>query len=1214
MSRRALILALLLATAPAIAQAPLPLANEELLHSARAWEARERGDLAVLALEKLVAARPDSPEALLELGELYLRTADVAAAGRLRERFYRRFEDSEAARIFETEYRFATRDRLQLASLQRLLQLKRGEQARQELQKLFPQGAPGGMLSFEYYRLLAGTPGGYSLAVAGMRRLAANDPDDPRVQLALGRLLLRQTDTAQEGVRRLQALTLRDDIKLLEVDDALLAAIRDLGAQMPATVLQGYLARHPTDPLVTELLAAQSRANAEQRILLGEAAIPADLRQRLLDELGAMLAVRSNVTAELLQALRSGNARPSAPRDVLAAAWLGRAHRSAIAQQLPLATVQLEAAHAARVDDFAALMSLAERVAALGKLDQTGELLALACRLAPTATWPFTTYVRWLLDQQREAEALALLDARKLDSKWTAAARDELRAAAYEQRAERALAAGDTRAARADLELAVRSAPANPWSRYRLAGIYARQGEPERGRELFVEGVPSAEMRYAQSLYLSSLEDVDAAFAAIDAVAPEQRGEGMQAQHDRLQVKLARRTAQRYYRDGDARSARTALLGVADIATGNLDLTRELAFAWLEIDEPQQALEWVDSQRSAEHANDRDLLLVKAEVLNRLDAVDPLAAVLDELRALSNLPEAALAQVSRLQRALDLRVIRGAVQDQRHALARDRLDALLVEDPNDRTLRILRAELDLALQQPRAARDRFAVLVAEDPDDLDTRLSYVRALTDSGDLRLARAQLQTVQEKAPADNIELQLDIARRQLSLDDAPGAVRTLLAVLAQQPERADVSLALGRAELQQRHFARAREWFARAERSTDPKVALQAHQAGEQLDLRLQSHMESGFEVRHKPGDAGISLYDAVVVPNVGLYALDFERRIRAHADAISVDSGRLSPQFDDAALLGTLQAAGPGATRRVVNDAQNGLSVGLGYETDTWSADLGTSGLGLLLPNVVGGIEWSPKWGPLDVTLGLERRAITSSVLSFAGIRDPVTGEKWGGIVETGPFAQVGLYRERFSLSGSLRVTDLSGTNVASNRFVGLRGAGDWQFYNNDSLRASAGVTLNLWRYQRNLQNYTFGSGGYYSPQSYLNIALPLELQGKWRGWSYQLRGTISNSSSSIERTAFYVNDPSLQAAAATMPLPTGFDEPFFAESNGGGLSLSAYVAFERQITRHLVLGGKLDLDRSDFYEPTVLMFYIRHVFGNGTTQLAVPPRPVRPYHG
>jgi predicted Zn-dependent protease len=1208
------LLALLLGATPTFAQTALPLANEELLHSARNWEARERGDLAVLALEKLVAARPDSSDALLELGELYLRMPDIAAAGRVRELLNRRFQGSPAAQTFEIEYRFATRDRLQLASLQRLRQLDRNRQLRAELQRLFPSGAPGGMLSIEYYRLLAGTPGGHALAVAGLRELAAIRPEDPRVQLALARLLLRRPETRQEGVRRLQALTQRDDVKLLEVDASLLTAFKDLDTQTPAHVLHGYLARHPADPLATRLLAAQSRAIEAQRALFGDAPvmIPPDLQQQLLDELSALLL---NATTQLLLALRADTiqSEPHAHADAThaAAVWLGRAHRSAARGQVELATAQLAAARALRRGEFDTLVALADRMAALAELEQSGALLALATEFAPRSAWLFATYVRWLLGEQRESEALALLEARILDAQWTATGRDELRASALEQRAQRALAAGDREQAIADLELAVRYAPLNPWSRYRLAGLYARGGEPDRGRELFAHAAASAEMRYAQSLYASSIDALDAAFAAIDAIPAPLRSPGMQAQHDRLRTQLARRDAREQHRAGDAQLARATLRAVEALASQDPELTRELAFAWIEIDEPQQALELIDAQQRGGRSDDRELLLIRAEILDRLAAVEPLAAVLEQLCAIGEAPHDA--QVARWQRSLDLRVIRNAIQEGQYTRALSRLDELLAGDPHDRTLRSVRADLDLTLRQPRAARDRYAALLAEDPDDLETRLSYIRALTAAGDVAIARAQLRSVQEKVAADATELQLDIARRQLALNDAPGAVRTLEAVHARQPERADVLLALGRAELSQRNFTRARAWFARAERSPDAKLAVQARRAGEQLDLRLQSHVESGFEVRSKPGDDGISRYDAVVVPNAWRHALGFERRLRAHADAISVDSGRLSLQFDDAALLGTLQAAGPTPTRRLVNQPQSGLALGLGYETDTWSADLGTSGLGLLLPNIVGGIEWSPKLGPLDITLGLERRAVTSSVLSFAGMRDPITGAKWGGVAETGPYAQLGLYRKRYSLSAALRFTDLSGVHVADNRFMGLRGAADWQFFARDNVRAYVGVTLNHWNYQRNLQNYTFGNGGYYSPQSYLSIAMPLELQGTWRGWSYQLRTTISNSTSRIEHTAFYPIDPQLQAAAATSVLPSGFNGPFFAASSGGGLSLSAYAAIERQVTPHLVLGGKLDLDRSDFYEPTVLMFYLRHVFGRTATQLAVPPWPVRAYN-
>lgn len=134
------------------------ISKHELLYNARVFEARDRGDLARLALEKLTAARPDSPEALLELGELNLRIPDMRAAEEVLSRLNKRFPGSAATRTFAIEYRFATRDRLQLASLRRLIQLGRAAEAQRELDRLFPEGAPGGMLSIEYYRMLASTP------------------------------------------------------------------------------------------------------------------------------------------------------------------------------------------------------------------------------------------------------------------------------------------------------------------------------------------------------------------------------------------------------------------------------------------------------------------------------------------------------------------------------------------------------------------------------------------------------------------------------------------------------------------------------------------------------------------------------------------------------------------------------------------------------------------------------------------------------------------------------------------------------------------------------------------------------------------------------------------------------------------------------------------------------------------------------------------------
>src|SRR5580658_6067857 len=133
-------------------EAAWPPADEALIHSARLWEVHDRGDLAQLALQKLIAARPDSPQALVELGELDLRIGELSGAAQVLAQLQQRYKDSQAARDYEVEYRLATRDRLQLALVRRMIQMGKGRQALESLRALFPRGVPNNAIGAEYYR------------------------------------------------------------------------------------------------------------------------------------------------------------------------------------------------------------------------------------------------------------------------------------------------------------------------------------------------------------------------------------------------------------------------------------------------------------------------------------------------------------------------------------------------------------------------------------------------------------------------------------------------------------------------------------------------------------------------------------------------------------------------------------------------------------------------------------------------------------------------------------------------------------------------------------------------------------------------------------------------------------------------------------------------------------------------------------------------------
>ena len=55
--------------------------------------------------------------------------------------------------------------------------------------------------------------------------------------------------------------------------------------------------------------------------------------------------------------------------------------------------------------------------------------------------------------------------------------------------------------------------------------------------------------------------------------------------------------------------------------------------------------------------------------------------------------------------------------------------------------------------------------------------------------------------------------------------------------------------------------------------------------------------------------------------------------------------------------------------------------------------------------------------------------------------------------------------------------------------------------------TVGVNTTLMRYDRNLSYFTYGQGGYFSPQQYVILNLPVEWTGRNGQFTYDLKGSI-----------------------------------------------------------------------------------------------------------
>jgi cellulose synthase operon protein C len=337
--------------------------------------------------------------------------------------------------------------------------------------------------------------------------------------------------------------------------------------------------------------------------------------------------------------------------------------------------------------------------------------------------------------------------------------------------------------------------------------------------------------------------------------------------------------------------------------------------------------------------------------------------------------------------------------------------------------------------------------------------------------------------------------------------------------------------------------------------------------------------------------------------------------AIVDAVDADAGTLPADYNQAALYGSVQAVGPGALAAFPGgspQSAQGVDLGLGWESERLRADLGTTPLGFTVENWVGGLRWSDRAGSFDYGFNLSRRPIIGSLISYAGAVDPASGRSWGGVVASGLSARLGRQSGRLYTSASLGGYRLTGRNVLDNDHLALRLAGDWRLLERPDLRLDGGLAFTYWTYAENLGEYSFGHGGYYSPQQYLSLSPTLEVTGRGQRWSYRLRGSVAFSDTVIDPQAFYPNDPALQAQAQSSPLPAGFAAPVYGPGGGTGVGYALRGALEYQLTPRWYLGGTLDLDRSEFYTPNAYGAYLRYDFDGRPLRIPFPPRPPRPY--
>ncbi|WP_412174687.1 cellulose synthase subunit BcsC-related outer membrane protein [Burkholderia pseudomallei] len=1244
--------------------APDADAVRALYATARMWANKHRDDLARDALRKALLIAPRDPALLAEHTRILLRVGDAKGARASLERLKQAAPGALATRQVDDEYRVATSGREEMAQIRLLARSGRGDEAARRIVALFLHGAPAGSLGAEYYQIVASAPDGRARAIDALRRAVAADPADADAATVLAKLLNQRDDTRAQANRLAWALVARPDTdrraSLALWRSVLQSAGRDL-AYLDA--LRAYLTFVPEDDEFRGNAAALEQQRdarlrlardpdyiAQQRGLQALARGDPAAAEPLLARAAAARAGDPDALGGLgLLRLRQGRHDEARALFVRAAAlapdnrakWVGLAGtarfwgtlaqgRAAAAQGRP-DDAQRAARAALALDPQSADAKLLLADSLLARRDWRAAqplLRALLDARAPSVS--AVRSMRTLYEQTGRADAFGpLVDA--LQSRFAApddrAALSRLRAEWLAQQADALAAAGQRGPAAQRYEASLRIAPDAPWARFALARLYRDMGLPQLGRAVMDEGLAgsdAADMRYAAALYRYALDDVAGARAAFAAIADASRTQGMRAFARKLDAEAALADARAALAREDRAAAHAALERARRAAPDDPDMLAAVGAQWIDIGEIERGLaplrDWIVAHpREA----DADVRLRYGDLLGGARRDDALAAWLDTLRrGGAPLDAAQSARLEDQALRLVLRETDDALDRDDYEAAARALDRASPAGRADRRYALEAAELARAQGRYDTARAALAPLLARAPDDADAQLALARILDDDGAPADALALVRDVLARTPPDDVDTQLSALRRLTALRRARDAAALADTLRAAYPARADVTVAAGRVAQALGRYDDAASLYRLSlaqERATGiaPRRdgATPAQAAWADLQQRRDPQIEAGWLPAYKSGDEGVSAYRAHQMPVYLQMPYRYDGHAFVHLDAVRLDAGTLDTSdprayaFDTFATHPALaDAAAPGGALR---QRAAGIGGGIGYRDDAWRVDVGTTPLGFPVHYVVGGVRYRFGAGPASVTVSAARRPETGSMLSYAGLRDPWTGATWGGVRRDSVGVRASVDIGRVNLFADLAAARLTGRNVAENAAVTLRTGFMAPVYRRADMRVSAGLVGNAWHYAQNLRYYTYGQGGYYSPQRYLSIGMPLEWAGRRGAFTWDVTATVGVSNSYERDSPYFPNG--LPGSTLVKSAPA-LGNPVFSRGSTRGVSFwygFAGVA-EYRVNGRLAVGARFDIDHAHDYAPSAGLLYVRYAFDARKDSGGFSPSPVRLY--
>lgn len=358
------------------------------------------------------------------------------------------------------------------------------------------------------------------------------------------------------------------------------------------------------------------------------------------------------------------------------------------------------------------------------------------------------------------------------------------------------------------------------------------------------------------------------------------------------------------------------------------------------------------------------------------------------------------------------------------------------------------------------------------------------------------------------------------------------------------------------------------------------------------------------RQRSGEAGLSkLKD---IGGTATVATGFAGgRISASASPVVLDAGQASrsgqarfgynPTIEAQAIVD--QQPSPLVAADTQHDS--GVAFDVAYQNGAFKADVGTTPVGFNKTNIQGGVSVSPKLNEnVSARIWGERRPVTDSVLSYSGSKDPVTGQRWGSVMRSGGGGALSYDRNGSGVYADAAYYRYDGDHVRKNSSYQVNIGGYLRAYRSASSTLSIGANINYQAYDNNQNYFSFGHGGYFSPQSFVSLSFPMHFDTKFgSGWKAKIDFAPGYQSYKQDAVALYPTDLAAQAKLDALKAQDSDVRSYYDSISKTGFGYALDAGIDYQFGANTLLGGDIKVNTFGNYKEFQTMLHLKQVIGS-----------------